>query len=150
MASDHSTSFREAVELARTQGDTEQLITSVPYAGQIGLKIQSIGDEWLFCLPENPDNIGNPLLPAIHGGVIGGFMELAASLHLLLTSDEFRMPLMIDFSIDYLRAGKLRDTYAECLVVRQGNRVANVEVKAWQTSRDELIATGRAHYLLRP
>jgi acyl-coenzyme A thioesterase PaaI-like protein len=75
-------------------------------------------------------------------------MEMSASLHLLMTMDSLAMPKIIDFSLDYLRAGRHQDTYAECQVWRQGNRVANVAITAWQNDIDQPIATARAHFLL--
>ncbi|OYW90575.1 MAG: thioesterase, partial [Pseudomonadales bacterium 32-61-5] len=47
---------------------------------------------------------------------------------------------------DYLRAGHYRDTFAACQVWRQGRRVANVAVTAWQTNQAEPIATARCHF----
>ena len=100
----------------------------------------------LFRLPANKDNIGNPILPALHGGVIAGFMELSAALHLLVFTGAPGLPKIIDFSLDYLRAGQFRDTYAKCQVWRQGRRVANVAITAWQSTPAEPIATARAHF----
>lgn len=141
-------SFELILAEAQKSGHFQPLVDSIPYAGLIGLKFQRFGQDVLFHLPKNPDNIGNPILPAIHGGVIGGFMELAASLHLMMTMDTAALPKMIDFSLDYLRAGRHQDTFAECQVWRQGSRVANVAITAWQTERTSPIATARAHFLL--
>lgn len=38
------------------------------------------------------------MLPAIHGGVIGGFMEVSAAIYLMMSQDTFRMPKIVDFS----------------------------------------------------
>ena len=141
-------SFEKIIQQAQASGDFQPLADSIPYAGFIGLKFQRFGQDVLFQLPKNEDNIGNPILPAIHGGVIGGFMELAASLHLMMSMDTAALPKMIDFSLDYLRAGRHQDTFAECQVWRQGSRVANVAITAWQTERTSPIATARAHFLL--
>ncbi|MCA6063152.1 PaaI family thioesterase [Thalassolituus marinus] len=141
-------SFEKIIQQAQASGDFQPLVDSIPYAGFIGLKFQRFGQDVLFQLPKNEDNIGNPILPAIHGGVIGGFMELAASLHLMMSMDTAALPKMIDFSLDYLRAGRHQDTFAECQVWRQGSRVANVAITAWQTERTSPIATARAHFLL--
>ncbi|WP_281645400.1 PaaI family thioesterase [Parendozoicomonas sp. Alg238-R29] len=141
-------SLENAVKQARETGQLDQLIDNIPYAKLIGVKGQLVGDEALFLLPPQDANIGNPVLPAIHGGVIGGFMETAAALHLLLFMNQPKIPAIIDFSIDYLRSGQLRDTFAECQLHRQGRRVANVSVTAWQSHRDVPIATGRVHFRL--
>ncbi|WPN56413.1 PaaI family thioesterase [Pseudomonas sp. P9_31] len=138
--------FKEQLQQAHAQGDYTALLQLIPYAELIGVECSRVGDELLFRLPANKDNIGNPLLPAIHGGVIAGFMELSAALHLLIFTGLPGVPKIIDFSLDYLRAGQFRDTWARCLVCRQGRRVANVAITAWQSTEAEPIATARAHF----
>ncbi|GID07640.1 MULTISPECIES: PaaI family thioesterase [Pseudomonas] len=138
--------FNEQLQQAHAQGDYAALLQLIPYAELIGVECSRVGDELLFRLPANKDNIGNPLLPAIHGGVIAGFMELSAALHLLIFTGSPGVPKIIDFSLDYLRAGQFRDTWARCQVCRQGRRVANVAITAWQSTEAEPIATARAHF----
>ncbi len=141
--------FRQVVETARESRVFSGLIDAIPYAQLIGLECVGERGELMFKLNKQASNIGNPILPAIHGGVIGGFMELSSALHLLVSQPVFKFPKIIDFSLDYLRAGADQDTYAVCEVTRQGGRVANVEVHAWQDSRDKPIALARAHFLLQ-
>jgi len=141
-------SFEQILRQAQQNGDYQALIDNIPYACLIGMSFRLFGKEVVFHLPKNDDNIGNPILPAIHGGVIGGFMEMSASLQLMMNMDTVAIPKMIDFSLDYLRAGRHQDTFAECQVWRQGSRVANVAITAWQTERANPIATARAHFLL--
>jgi len=143
-----SDTFQEQLQQAHEQGDYSALLQLIPYATLIGVECSRVGDELLFRLPANKDNIGNPLLPAIHGGVMAGFMELAAALHLLITTGSPGVPKIIDFSLDYLRAGQFRDTWARCQVCRQGRRVGNVAITAWQSTEGEPIATARAHFKL--
>jgi acyl-coenzyme A thioesterase PaaI-like protein len=139
-------SFKEQLQQTHEKGDYASLLHLIPYAKLIGVECSRVGDDLLFRLPANKDNIGNPLLPAIHGGVIAGFMELAAALHLLIFTGAPGVPKIIDFSLDYLRAGQFRDTWARCQVCRQGRRVANVAITAWQSTESEPIATARAHF----
>ncbi|MFO8141102.1 MAG: PaaI family thioesterase [Marinobacter sp.] len=138
----------EILKHTQHTGDFSRMMESIPYATWIGLQCDRFGDDLIFRLPEKEQNLGNPILPAIHGGVIGGFMEMSAAIYLIMSQDTLRMPRIIDFSLDYLRAGLNRETYAECHLTRQGNRVANVMVTAWQKSRSQPIATARAHFLL--
>ena len=138
--------FKTRLEQAHERGDYEALLNLIPYAKLIGIECTRLGDELLFRLPANKDNIGNPILPALHGGVIAGFMELSAALHLLIFTGSPEVPKIIDFSLDYLRAGHFRDTWARCQVARQGRRVANVAITAWQSTEAEPIATARAHF----
>ncbi|AGN79829.1 MULTISPECIES: PaaI family thioesterase [Pseudomonas] len=141
---------RQQLNAAHAVGDYRPLLALIPYAGLIGIECERQGDDLLFRLPASADNIGNPLLPAIHGGVIAGFMELSAALYLLIYSESASIPKIIDFSIDYLRAGHFRDTYAQCQLWRQGRRVTNVAITAWQGDRQAPIATARAHFKIEP
>jgi len=140
--------FKQAVNKVRASYNYADLTEIIPYASLIGVEFDLRGDDLAFKLLKKPSNIGNPILPAIHGGVLGGFMELSAALHLLVSQETLKFPKIIDFSIDYLRGGMDCETYAYCEVSRQGGRVANVEIHAWQESRDRPIALARAHFLL--
>lgn len=101
-----------------------------------------------FKLPRKASNIGNPILPAIHGGVLGGFMALSSALYLLVSQSTLKYPKTIDFSLDYLRTGMDQYTYDFCRVTRQGGQVANIEVHTWQSDRITPSALARACFLL--
>ncbi|WOT03853.1 PaaI family thioesterase [Shewanella youngdeokensis] len=136
--------LQKAIEL----NDFGYLLAHVPYAKFIGMKVERFGDELVFKLPAKDDNIGNPVLPALHGGVIAGFMEMSAIVQLMVFMQTPKVPKIVDFSIDYLRAGYHKDSFAECIITRQGRRVANVSINCWQTNRKQMIATARAHFLI--
>ncbi len=133
---------------ARKQGQFADLVDCIPYARYLGIELSLHEGVPRSRLPFRPDLIGNPQLPALHGGVTAAFMENAALLHLLLTGDEERLPRSIDFSIDYLLPGRDRDCYAQCEVSREGLRVAHCMVRCWQQSSEQPIALARAHFLL--
>lgn len=141
-------SLEEVLEACRAENNYQKLVDNVPYARLLGIECERMGDEVLFKLPPKESNIGNPTLPAIHGGVLGGFIEHAAILHVVMFMERPQFPRIIDLSIDYLSAGHFRDTYAECRILRMGRRIANVSVDLWQKSRNSPIATARAHMLL--
>ncbi|MBA2466940.1 MAG: PaaI family thioesterase, partial [Sphingomonas sp.] len=54
----------------------------------------------------------------------------------------------ITVTVDYLRGGGGHDTFASARIQRLGNRMANVEAKAWQNDRATPIATARLNFLL--
>ncbi|WP_252179531.1 PaaI family thioesterase [Endozoicomonas sp. 4G] len=140
--------FREVLLQVRASSDYSNLTDLLPYARKIGMRCQSLGDDALFVLPGNSENTGNPVLPALHGGVLAGFMEMSAAIHLMLFMDEPGIPKIVDFSIDYLRSSRIKDVFAECNVIRQGSRIANVSITAWQSRRETPVATARAHFRL--
>jgi acyl-coenzyme A thioesterase PaaI-like protein len=68
----------------------------------------------------------------------------------LAASDLAALPKPIDVAVDYLRPGRPSDVYARAAITRQGSRVANVRVEAWQTKRSAPIATLHGHFLVKP
>lgn len=143
-----STNLTQLISDTQRSGNWDALIELIPYAGFIGITAQSMGDEILFRMEPLESNTGNPLLPALHGGVIAGFMETAATLNLMMRLNVQQVPKVVDLTVDYLRSGQLKPTYATCVLNRQGRRVSNVLVSAWQKDRETPIATARAHFLL--
>lgn len=129
--------------------ETLQLwLQKVPYATFLGIRAEIHENEILFVLPEDEKLIGNPSLPALHGGVIGAFMEQAGAFHLIAKMDKPVLPKIINFSLDYLRPARLKDTYATCRLTRQGRFIANISIIAWQENREQPNALARAHFLI--
>ena len=144
------------------------LVGGVPYIAFLGIAFDRRGDELTGVLPYDPKLIGNPGLPAIHGGVTAAFLEVTAivTLSWSLIWDDLeagrldagalaggalpRLPKTIDFSVDYLRTGLPRDGYARARVNRSGRRYASVHVEAWQDQRARLFAQGTGHFLMPP
>ena len=125
----------------------EIFVYHMPFNRALGLELERYEKAFAqLSFNNQPMMVGNWAQSILHGGVIAGFMEHAAMLHLLMFMGIPHLPKIIDFSIDYLRAGHYRDTYVQCQVWRQGRRVANVAMTAWQTSQSEPIATARAHF----
>lgn len=128
--------------------ELQAVVAAIPYVQFLGVSCREINGEPVFVLPYREANIGNIRLPAIHGGVIGGFLENAAVLYLMWAREAQSIPKIIDFSIDYLRSAGPHDLIARCEIVRQGTRVTNVLLSAWQDDITRPVATARAHYLL--
>lgn len=141
--------FRDRVLAARASRDPRGLVDLIPYARMLGIDFREAADgELVFRMAFRDELVGNPALPALHGGAVGAFMEHAAILELLWRLEASMLPRVVDFSIDYLRPGRPEDAFARCRVWRQGQRIANVAVETWQSDRDAAIATARGHFLL--
>ncbi|MBW3558383.1 MAG: PaaI family thioesterase [Proteobacteria bacterium] len=123
------------------------VLARIPYVAHLGVRAELHGDEMTAVLPYSEHLIGNPMLPALHGGVIGGFMELTAAIQLSLQSGD-GAPKPIDVTVEYLRSGRPRDTFARAEVKKVGRRIANVQVETWQEARAKPIAALRGHFLL--
>lgn len=142
------------------------LVGGVPYIKFLDITFDRRGDELTGVLHYDEKLIGNPMLPALHGGVTAAFLEVTAivTLSWAMIWDDLeagridvealapetlpRLPKTIDFSVDYLRAGLPRDAYARARLNRSGRRYASVHVEAWQDNRDRLFAQGTGHFLM--
>lgn len=121
-----------------------------PYVQRLRVRFDDHGDELTCILPYADTLVGNPLIPALHGGAIGAVMEITASAALMAASDLAALPKPIDVAVDYLRPARPSDVYARASITRQGSRVANVRVEAWQERRGAPIATLHGHFLIKP
>jgi acyl-coenzyme A thioesterase PaaI-like protein len=142
------------------------LVDGIPYVRFLDIGFERHGDELTAVLNFKDLHIGNPALPAIHGGVTAAFLETSAVIELAwsslweeiesgrvdpeaLTAETMpRMPKTIDFTVDYLRSGLPRDAYARARVNRSGRRYASVHVEAWQDNRARPFAQATGHFLM--
>jgi acyl-coenzyme A thioesterase PaaI-like protein len=157
----------EPVQIVKQRRDAalKTLAQSIPYCQFLGIQFDRRGDELTAIMTYHDDLIGNPMLPALHGGATAAFLEITAVIGLSwdslwedmesgeLTLDHLeahtpRLPKTIDFSIDYLRSGLPRDAYARARVNRSGRRYASVHVEAWQDRRERLFAQATGHFLM--
>jgi len=136
--------------MSASQADVDSILARIPYARFLGVRMELHGDEMTGILPYAEHLIGNPTLPALHGGVIGAFMEMTALLQLSILESLMRQPRPVDVTVDYLRSGRPQDTYARALIKKVGRRIANVQVEAWQEARGAPIAVLHGHFLLSP
>ncbi|PJI84950.1 acyl-coenzyme A thioesterase PaaI-like protein [Yoonia maricola] len=156
----------EPVQIVKQRRDAtlQKLAHGVPFVQFLGIQIDRRGDELTAILPYADKLIGNPMLPAIHGGVTAAFLEVTAIIELSwqmiwqdmeagkFSEDAPRIPLpkTIDFTVDYLRSGLPRDAYARARVNRSGRRYASVHVETWQDNRSRLFASATGHFLMPP
>jgi acyl-coenzyme A thioesterase PaaI-like protein len=158
----------EPVQAVKKRRDAAlaRMVEAVPYGRFLGVSFDRRGDELTAVLSYDDRLIGNPLLPALHGGAIGAFLEMAAIMELAWAQVWERMegggpaaeaieagrfpplPKTIDFTVDYLRSGLPRDAYARARVNRMGRRYASVHVEAWQDNRARLFAQATGHFLM--
>ncbi|WP_296762864.1 PaaI family thioesterase [Sediminimonas sp.] len=158
----------EPVQVVKQRRDAalNALVHGIPYIQYLGIEFDRRGDELTGVLTFDDKLIGNPLLPAIHGGVTAAFLEVTAVIGLswatlwediesgkldpeqLIGGQMPRLPKTIDFTVDYLRSGLPRDAYARAQVNRSGRRYASVHVEAWQDNKHRAFAQATGHFLM--
>ncbi|WP_108860205.1 MULTISPECIES: PaaI family thioesterase [Ruegeria] len=158
----------EPVQVVKQRRDAalNAIVDGVPYIRFLDIGFDRRGDELTGVLNFDQKLIGNPLLPALHGGVTAAFLEVTAVITLswefllpkiesgeLNASDiadyeKVRFPKTVDFTVDYLRSGLPRDAYARAFISRAGRRYASVRVEAWQDNHAKLFAQASGHFLM--
>lgn len=138
----------QLVASAVASGDYTLLADSIPYMRTLGAGLRRIDCGFVVTLIAAERHIGNPWARALHGGVLGGLLETAAIIQLAFENRNNALPKPINVTIDYLRSGRLLETFASATVTRHGKRVANVVARCWQSSPEEPIATLSGHFLV--
>jgi uncharacterized protein (TIGR00369 family) len=149
MANAPGVDLREVLAEVRESRDFDRLLAAIPYVRLLGLRASVRDGDLIAQMPGAQHLIGNPMLPALHGGTVGALLESTAILKLLLESDTSAVPKTITLTVDYLRSPRVVDTSARAVITRLGRRVANVQVRAWQEQEDRPVAVAHAHFLLR-
>ncbi len=143
-------SLLELVTRARASGDFQPMIEAIPYARFLGISLDSSSGEMLGKLTFADHLVGNPVLPALHGGTIGALLESTAIFQLMWEAESVILPKTINLTIEYLRSGRPVDTFAHGVITKQGRRVATVRVEAWQEDRSRPIASAHGNFLIKP
>ena len=125
-----------------------RLVAAIPYARLLGMDVEETPDGIECVLPFAPPLIGNTRLPAIHGGVIGSFLEMTAILRLIAESGLDNVPRPISVTIDYLRSAGPRETRARGEITKLGRRISHVRVIAWQDDRERPVAAANGKFLM--
>ena len=140
----------ELIERAKASGDYQLLIDAIPYARWLGISAEVKDGELLGKLRFSEPLIGNPVIPALHGGTIGALLESTAIFRLFWEAETVVIPKTINLTVAYLRSGRPLDTWAQAYMTKHGRRVATVRVEAWQEDRARLIASGTVNLLIVP
>jgi acyl-coenzyme A thioesterase PaaI-like protein len=140
----------ERISTAKRTGEWQAVLDIVPYARFLGLTARVEQEELITTMRFGDHQIGNPSLPALHGGALGALLESAAIFELLFRAETVVLPKVVTITIDYLRSGAPVDTHARGIVTRHGRRVANVRVEAWQAARATPVASAHAIFLVTP
>jgi len=124
------------------------LLHRIPYARFLGLQTLQEDDGLTVIMPFAEKLIGNPMLPALHGGSTAALLELTAVAQVALAYPRLRQPRPINVSVAYLRSGRPVEVRARARIGKAGRRVAHVLAEAWQDDPANPIASLTAHFLL--
>lgn len=118
----------------------QQVIDRIPFAGSLGIAIVEVDGRLQTRMPYTASVIGNPRVPALHGGALASLMQVAAAAELIrVTGGVARLPRMFSMTTEYLRSAVLEDTLATATVISRSRRFANLRVELRQASSAERV-----------
>lgn len=120
--------------------DLAALVQTIPYFRFLGVELEVREGRRIAVMKFAPHLIGNPTIPAIHGGTLGALLESVALLECLATTQSAALPKTVTLTVDYLRSGKAQDVFATAKVVKAGRRITTLHCTAWQEDETKPIA----------
>ena len=121
----------------------------IPFNKYLGLKARTLSADVVeLMLPFRPEFIGDPLRPALHGGIISMLIDTTGGMAAWMNVGDGERVSTVDLVVDYLLPGPAADILARAHVVRRGNRVCTANVNVVRVDDDDkaVIAQGRGVY----
>lgn len=126
-------------------------LEKIPFNRVLGIDIVELTPgRALFSVPFRPELVGDPVRPALHGGVLSAVADTCGGCAVWSAiGDEDRVST-IDLRVDYLRPGRLEELRCEGEVLRVGNRVGVAKICLFHPSRpDDLVAEAKGVYSVK-
>jgi uncharacterized protein (TIGR00369 family) len=124
----------------------------IPFNRFLGMRAVRMGQGGARLeLPFRDEFVGDPMRPALHGGVISTLADAAGGMAIwsALENPASRIST-IDLRIDYLRPGRLERLVAEATTVRVGKAVGVADIRLFHPDAEgEVVATGKAVYAIK-
>ncbi len=118
-----------------------------PFARFLTIEPQFAADCLVLKLCFAEHHIGNPMIRALHGGIVASLCELSASSMLAFQTGATSMPKTLSHNVSYLRSTIAADCYAQASIERIGRRTATLSARAWQEDVKNTVAISRATFL---
>ena len=134
----------------------DAMMRLMPYAQTMGMRVHAMEEDALVChMPFDESHIGNVELPAIHGGALSSFMEMAATvevarrqlgqMNVAANADMEQViahvPVPLNVTVQYLRSAKDQDCYVRAEVLKLGRRSNTVLCRLWQEDESKPVAS---------
>lgn len=128
--------------------DLDAILAGSPFCRFLNIGATVDGRGVLASLPVRDQLVGNVMLPALHGGAVASFLEIACLLQLAHETGSIAPARAIDISVEYLRPARREDTFARARIRRLGRRVAVVHAEAWQGDETKPVCLLQSHLRL--
>lgn len=128
--------------------DISALIATSPFARFLTIKTKMDERGLITVMPVRDELVGNVMLPALHGGCVAAFLEIASLLELAHATGATAPARAINISVEYLRPARRETTFARARIRRLGRRIATIHAEAWQREEETPVCLLQSHLRL--
>ncbi len=127
------------------------MTAQIPFNRVLGIQVVELSEgHAVLAIDYRPELVGDPLRPALHGGVISALVDTCGGAAVWTTIGESDRISTIDLRVDYLRPAPLERIVAAADVIRVGNRVGVASIKTYPALQpDQICAEGKGVYSIR-
>ncbi len=118
----------------------ESRIAAASMMQWLGMRVSEKDGTRLYHTRFCEEHIGNPVLRALHGGVISAFLENAALLETFARAPQGTKAHVVSVHISYLAPAKAEDLNASLVAAKFGRRMGFFEATAYQDHSGKAIA----------
>lgn len=119
-----------------------------PINNWLNFSTAQVGERRIYSIEFSEEHIDNPLIRALHGGVIAVFMEYAAEQELQSSLGEQAKVEAITINVDYLRPTTPNGLNATATIIKSGRRLAIINVTAWQNNDAKPVANATCSFTI--
>jgi len=124
----------------------------IPFNKWLGVKVEHIERGHItLSIPWRAEFVGDPTVPALHGGVISALADAAGGFCVWtgMKNPGSRLST-VDLRIDYLRPGREDKLFAEARTLRVGARLGWADIHVYHPNgQADLVASGRGVYAIK-
>lgn len=119
-----------------------------PLGQWLSFEVVETEDGRLYSMTPGDAHIGNPLIKALHGGIVSTFLELAALHELKRALGPETNASAININVDYLKSVKLSPLFARARIAKAGRRLVFIDCAAWQDDEHSPAAKAACSFAL--
>lgn len=119
-----------------------------PLRQWLSFEATETSDGRLYSMTPGDAHVGNPLIKALHGGVVSTFLELAALHELKRSLGPEANASAINTNVDYLKSVRPAPLFAGARIVKAGRRLVFVDCAAWQDDENSPAAKAACSFAL--
>lgn len=123
-------------------------IRNIPFVQTLGFDVSLEDGKLIGHMPFSDYIIGNPDVPALHGGTIASILHLTAVAELMAAMRSETIPQIFNCTVEYLASPGLKDTHATAILITRTRRFANLRVSAYQDDPSKPVAAATMQFVL--